>query len=156
LKNKINFAGIYFKSQSRGFANATHLNLTVSSPTYTVCSNKPVKEVTIPGTDGLFTVLANHVPTIAELVPGSVIITDSEGRVEKYFVSGGFAIVNNDSTCSITGVEVIPVDRLDLVLVRKGLEDFERAVSSASNDAQKAEAEVGYLTYKALSYAVTA
>ena len=94
-------------------------------------------------------------PTIAELTPGTLHITDAEGKVEKYFVSGGFCIVNRDSTCSITTVECVPVDRLDPGLIKKGLEDYERAVNQASNDNQKAEAEIGYTTYKALSYAVT-
>jgi len=128
--------------------------LTVSAPTFTVCNQKAVREVTIPGTDGIFTILANHVPTIAELVPGTIIVTDNEGKVDKFFVSGGFCIVNRDSTCSITTVECVPIDRLDSSIVKKGLDDFERAIGTAANDIQRAEAEIGFATYKAMSFAV--
>ena len=146
-----NFAPIYFKNN---YSTANNLTLTVSSPTFTVCDQKAVREVTVPGTDGIFTILANHVPSIAELTPGTVIITDNEGKSENFFISGGFCIVNRDSTCSITTVECVPVDRLDPSLVKKGLDDFERAVSTATSDTQKAEAEIGVLTFKAMSFAV--
>jgi len=146
-----NFAPIYFKNN---YSTGNNLTLTVSSPSFTVCNQKAVREVTVPGTDGIFTILANHVPSIAELVPGTVMITDNEGKTDRFFVSGGFCIVNRDSTCSITTVECVPVDRLDSGLVKKGLDDFERSIGTATNDQQKAEAEIGFATYKAMSFAV--
>lgn len=55
--------------------------------------------------------MAGHVPVVLELLPSVVtLIGDS---TEKYFVSGGFAIVNPDSSLNINAVEAHPLTDLD-------------------------------------------
>ena len=49
--------------------------------------------VILPGGDGMFGVMPNHVPTIAELMPGIVSVQEETGGpLVKYFISGGFAM----------------------------------------------------------------
>jgi len=57
-------------------------------------------------------ILGSHVPTIAMLKPGVVeVITGKESK--KFFASGGFAVMNADSTLNINVVEAFPLDYFD-------------------------------------------
>ncbi len=44
-----------------------------------------VKQVDIPGITGAFGILPEHVPTIANLRPGVVAVTEEDGSVKKFF-----------------------------------------------------------------------
>ncbi|BAM39966.1 ATP synthase delta chain, mitochondrial [Theileria orientalis strain Shintoku] len=87
----------------------------------------PVKNVTLPGYDGYFTVTAGHSPMLSTLKPGviSFSLKDSN-EVVKYFISSGFFVykqlvfyLNNfyrsdeSHTADVMGVEVVPLDQLD-------------------------------------------
>eukprot|EP00967_Tisochrysis_lutea_P090240 scaffold128971_cov31-Tisochrysis_lutea.AAC.3 len=76
------------------------LSLTFTLPSACLYEAAPVEMVILPGVDGIFGVMPNHVPTIAELKPGVVSIQETAGGpLTKYFVSGGFA----SSTCTSGG-----------------------------------------------------
>lgn len=53
------------------------------------------ESVTIPGTNGLFTVLDNHAPIISSLGKGKLICNTEEG-VHEFQVNGGFVEVNDN------------------------------------------------------------
>src|SRR6056297_1127604 len=73
-------------------AAAGSLSLTFTLPSACLYDTAPVEMVILPGVDGIFGVMPNHVPTIAELKPGVVSIQEAAGGpLTKYFVSGGFA-----------------------------------------------------------------
>ena len=129
--------------------------------------------------DGVFGILHNHVPTIAELKPGVVSITETEGATPKeYFVSGGFAssaprasrppppslsahppprprAVDANSVLNISALEAVPVEDLDAEAVKVGLAQYTDAAASAKDDVEKAEAEIGVEVYSAMSFAIT-
>ncbi len=65
------------------------------------------------------------------LRPGVVSVTKDEGSadVEKFFVSGGFAFMHPDNTCSVNAVEAIPLSELDIEAARAGLAKFEVCVT---------------------------
>ena len=63
-------------------------------------------------TDGDLGILAGHVPVVLELKP-SVLTLLNGAESLKYFVSGGFAIVNPDSSLNINAVEAVTLDELD-------------------------------------------
>ena len=54
-----------------------------------------VEQVVMPGSEGDFTVLANHAPVISMLRPGIIDATLENGR-KRVFVKGGFAEVEAD------------------------------------------------------------
>lgn len=64
-------------------------------------------------------ILANHVPSLIQLRPGLLeIYTDgsagqSGSKRSAYFVSGGFATVNPDSSMQIAAFEAVTLDQLD-------------------------------------------
>ncbi len=55
-----------------------------------------VREVTVPGVDGIFTVLPGHEPFISVLSVGVLEVRDADGNMVKYYVNGGFAEVLDD------------------------------------------------------------
>ncbi|MCS6762182.1 MAG: F0F1 ATP synthase subunit epsilon [Candidatus Devosia symbiotica] len=71
---------------------AEGLKIEIVSPERLVLS-EVVTSVTVPGTEGYFTVLIDHAPLMITLRPGFVTVNDQNGRDEIYFVKGGFADV---------------------------------------------------------------
>lgn len=66
-------------------------------------------QVNIPTTAGDLGILADHVPTIQQLRPGVIEVINGS-TTEKYFVSGGFATVNEGSALNINAVDAHPVE----------------------------------------------
>ncbi len=56
--------------------------------------SETVKSVTVPGTDGYFTVLGDHAPFMTTMKPGFVTVVDNAGISHVYYVRGGFADVS--------------------------------------------------------------
>ncbi|KHN01619.1 ATP synthase subunit delta', mitochondrial [Glycine soja] len=115
---------------------------------------KEVDMVIVPATTGQMGVLPGHVATIAELKPG--VLSVHEGNdVTKYFVSSGFAFIHANSVADIIAVEAVPVDRIDVNLVQKGLQEFTQKLNSATTDLEKAEAQIGVDVHSALNSALS-
>ena len=55
--------------------------------------SETVTSVTVPGTEGYFTVLGDHAPLMTTLKPGFVTVVGN-GQTRVFFVRGGFADVN--------------------------------------------------------------
>jgi F-type H+-transporting ATPase subunit epsilon len=72
---------------------AEGVKLEIVSPERLLLS-ETVKSVTVPGTEGYFTVLGDHAPFMTTLRPGFVTVTDSANVAHVYYVRGGFADVS--------------------------------------------------------------
>lgn len=132
----------------------TKLTVNFVLPYASELSQKEVDMVIVPATTGQMGILPGHVPTIAELKPG--LLSVHEGNdVKKYFISSGFAFIHPNSYADILAVEAVPLDRLDPAQVQKGLSEFTQKLSSASTDAEKAEAQIGVDVHSALNFALT-
>ncbi|KAI5064338.1 hypothetical protein GOP47_0021008 [Adiantum capillus-veneris] len=105
--------------------------------------------IIVPATTGQMGILPGHVPTIAELKPGIMSVHEGS-EVTQYFVSGGFAFVHPNSVADVTVVDAYPLDVFDPEEVRKGLAEFNAKSSTASTDAEKAEAQIGIQVHSAL------
>ncbi len=105
--------------------------------------------VTVPGTAGDFGIVAGHVPTIACLRPGVVTVDTA-----KFFVSSGTVTVNPDSTIDIVAEEAATLDQLDAQAAKAGLDQFVGEFSRASNDLERAKAEIGIDVYRAMTIAL--
>ncbi|KAK8341369.1 hypothetical protein V6Z12_A08G161700, partial [Gossypium hirsutum] len=117
-------------------------------------ATKEVDMVIVPATTGQMGVLPGHVATIAELKPG-VLSVHEGSEMTKYFVSSGFVFIHANSFADIIAVEAVPLDRLDVNLVQKGLAEFTSKLSSATTDLEKAEAQIGIDVHSALNSALT-
>ena len=71
-------------------------------------------------------------------------------------MSGGFAVVNPDSTLDISAMEAVPLSHLDPHAITKALDHTKSRASGASRDETKAlEIEIHSQVYTALSKAVS-
>ncbi len=52
--------------------------------------------VTLPGSEGVFTVLANHEPLVSELKPGDVVIRDEKGETRVQVTERGVAEISKN------------------------------------------------------------
>lgn len=125
----------------RGYAEAAAkgvgaLKLRFSLPHETLFNGEEVTQVNLPAKSGTIGVLANHVPTVEQLTPGVVEIVGTSNDTKKYFVSGGFAAVQPDSTLCVTAVEAFPLDSFSQENVRSLLAEAEK--NSKSSDARVA------------------
>ncbi|KAL1515905.1 hypothetical protein AB1Y20_002519 [Prymnesium parvum] len=135
-------------------ATALTLNFTLPSKAFYV--KAPVEMVMLPGSDGEFGVMPNHVPTITTLKPGVVSVQEvAGGELKKYFISGGFASVNSDSTLNISTLEAAELRDIDPEAVKMGLAQYSSAYASATDDLLKSEAEIGVEVYQSLTYAIS-
>merc|ERR1719424_191138 len=136
-------------------ASAGAMTFSLNVPTKSVYSDAPVSMVIVPGGDGVFGVMPDHVPTIAELKPGIVSVQETEGGdLTKYFISGGFMSMTSESKLTVTALEALSVEDLDPEAVKTGLAQYAAAYASATEDVAKAEAEIGVEVYQAMSYAI--
>lgn len=105
---------------SRFAANASSgkgLLFTLSSSHESLHSKLPVKNVTLPGYDGYFTVTSGHSPMMSTLKPGVVSFSPVDSKdSQRFFISSGFFVYrqNDEShTAEVMGVEVVPLEQLD-------------------------------------------
>ncbi|KAG1471737.1 hypothetical protein G6F56_001954 [Rhizopus delemar] len=131
------------------------LRLTFVVPHKSLYKATTVQQVNLAATSGDMGVLANHVPTIEQLNPGIVEIVESAEVTKKFFVSGGFATINPDSSLNINAVEASPLEEFSLERVQTALAEAQSSVSNASSDKEKAIAKIEVEVYEALQHALT-
>lgn len=136
-------------------AMSTNMTFTFASPAEVMYNQaQNVKQVDVPCLSGSIGILANHVPTLGALKPGVVTITENEGAIKKFFVCSGTVTVNPDSSVQLLAEEAFPLDKLDLKSAQEQLAEAQRQISSASGDAQKAEAQIAVETAEAVIRAI--
>ena len=98
--------------------------------------SKHVTMVTVPGGEGDYGVLVDHVPMITTVKPGVIEIFPHEDDAvsERLFVSGGFAEVT-PTRCTVFADEAIPVGELK----RNLLEEQGKALAEKLATASEAE-----------------
>ena len=80
---------------------AEGLKIEIVSPERLVLS-EVVHSVTVPGTEGYFTVMNDHAPFMTTLRPGFITVNGSDGRDEIFFVKVGFAYVSAEVLTILT------------------------------------------------------
>jgi F-type H+-transporting ATPase subunit epsilon len=91
-----------------------------------------VDSVVAPGSDGQFTVLANHAPVMTTLKAG-VVTYDAGGKTEKLFVRGGFADVGATGF-TILAEQAIPLAELDATKIDGDIKNAHDDVADARTD----------------------
>merc|ERR1712226_291734 len=90
----------------------------MASPNETIFMKKPVDSVTLPGTEGTFTVTNNHSLIVSQLKAGVITVRDG-AESKDYFISDGSLFYNRPAdgsgccTTEISGVEIVPTSALD-------------------------------------------
>ncbi len=97
-------------------------------------------QVTIPGTEGEFTVLAGHAPVLSTIRPGIIHVTGEGSSDERIFIRGGFAEVT-PTGLTILAEEAIPMADLDSAALAQQIKNAEEDVADASDDNKRQRAQ---------------
>ena len=99
-----------------------------------------VAQVTVPGADGFFTVLANHAPLVATLKPGVLEVRRDGGQAERIYVRGGFAEVNGQGL-TVLAEEAVPVADLQPGQIAQAIQNAQEDLNDAQGDDAKRAAQ---------------
>lgn len=133
----------------------SEMPLTFATPNSAFYSGESVKQVDVPSLSGAFGILPNHVPTMAALAPGVVSVTGADGTISKFFVSSGTVNVHADSSVQLLAEEACLLSDIDAHAAREALASANAAVSSAKDEAEKAEAMIAVETADAAVKAIS-
>ncbi|KAI8331536.1 F1 complex, delta/epsilon subunit of ATPase [Chlamydoabsidia padenii] len=136
-------------------ATTDKLRLTFVLPHKTIYKVQDVQQVNLAATSGDMGILANHVPTIEQLNPGIIEVIESGDVTKKFFVSGGFATINPDSSLNINAVEASPLEDFSLERVQSSLAEAQRVAAGNGSEVEKATAKVEADVYEALQNALS-
>ncbi|MBD8066650.1 F0F1 ATP synthase subunit epsilon [Devosia sp. PTR5] len=109
---------------------AEGLKIEIVSPERLVLS-ETVESVTVPGTEGYFTVMADHAPFMTTLRPGFITVVKSSNAADVFFVRGGFADVS-PAGLTILAEESVPFAEFDH-------SNLQEQIKAAEQDLQRAE-----------------
>ncbi|CAG8742642.1 4022_t:CDS:2, partial [Dentiscutata erythropus] len=144
-------------SKSRWYAteasgSTSGLRLSFVLPHQSIYKGVEVQQVNIAATSGDMGILASHVPSIEQLKPGVVEVIENANTTKKFFgetndynmylVSGGFAIINPNSSLDINAVEAFPLEEFSPEAIRTNLAEAQRAVTSGSSEEERNIARV--------------
>ncbi len=101
--------------------------------------SEEVESVVVPGTDGEFTVLANHAPMMTSIRPG-VITVNGTGASERYVIFGGFADVTPESL-TILAEAATAVKDIDKGTLERRIADAREDLTDAQTDDAKQRAQ---------------
>jgi len=102
------------------------------SPEKLILSGEAV-EVQVPGTDGEFTVMAEHAPVMSTIKPGVVDVKFADGESTKYFVRGGFADVS-ESGLTLLAEYAVKLEDLDMGEIDQHIKNLQEDVADADTD----------------------
>jgi F-type H+-transporting ATPase subunit epsilon len=105
-----------------------------------VLLSEPVDMVVVPGGDGDYGVLHDHIPMITTVKAGSITVYDENRVIDRIFVTGGFAEVTGDR-CTILVESAVKVSTLDRATVEQEIKNLIEDKEDAKTDAEKEVAE---------------
>lgn len=102
--------------------------------------SEQVTAVIAPGSEGYFTVMANHAPLLATLKPGVVRATLASGGEQRIFIQGGFADVNPEGF-TLLAEHASAVEDLDAADLDQQIQNAREDIADAQSGEAKAHAE---------------
>lgn len=118
---------------------AEGLKIEIVSPERLVLS-EVVTSVTVPGTEGYFTVMADHAPFMTTLRSGFITVAGLGGRDEIFFVKGGFADVSPEGL-TILAEQSVPFAEFDHTELQGQIKAAEAELARAETPDDKSYAQ---------------
>lgn len=118
---------------------AEGIKIEVVSPENLVLSDD-VASVTVPGTDGYFTVMGDHAAMMTTLKAGFVTVKAENGDVRSFYVRGGFADVSN-AGLTILAEEAKTGADFDRSEIDAAIVTAQQALDKATDEQVKQEAQ---------------
>ncbi len=110
-------------------------HLEIVSPTRVVYSGEAAS-LTAPGVLGMFQVLFDHAPLLAQLAPGPLTVKDVSGADHRYAVGGGFAEVRSNNVIVLAD-SAEPAAEIDVARAENARADAQRRVREADTEEEK-------------------
>lgn len=117
---------------------AEGLKIEIVSPERLVLS-ETVTAVTVPGTEGYFTVMDDHAPFMTTLRPGFITVNQN-GQDSIFFVKGGFADVSPDGL-TILAERSVPLSEFDHADLAAQIKAAEAELAAAATPEDKSYAQ---------------
>ena len=117
---------------------AEGLKIEIVSPERLLVS-QTVQSVSVPGTEGYFTVMADHAPFMTTLRPGFITVT-GDNSAEVFFVRGGFADVS-PAGLTILAEESVPFSEFDHSDLQAQIKAAEEELARAETPEDKSYAQ---------------
>ena len=117
---------------------AEGLKIEIVSPERLVLS-EVVTSVTVPGTEGYFTVMNDHAPFMTTLRPGFITVNGG-GRDTVFFVQGGFADISPDGL-TILAERSVPFADFDHADLQAQIKVAEAELAAAATPEEKSYAQ---------------
>ncbi|KRA44884.1 F0F1 ATP synthase subunit epsilon [Devosia sp. Root635] len=117
---------------------AEGLKIEIVSPERLVLS-EVVTSVTVPGSEGYFTVMDDHAPFMTTLRPGFITVNQN-GQDAIFFVQGGFADVSPDGL-TILAERSVPVAEFDHADLAAQIKAAEAELAAAATPEEKSYAQ---------------
>ncbi|CAG8588500.1 3338_t:CDS:10 [Racocetra persica] len=130
----------WYATEASGSSSGLRLSFVL--PHQTIYKNVEVQQVNIAATSGDMGILASHVPSIEQLKPGVIEVIENANTTKKFFVSGGFAIINPNSSLDINVVEAFPLEEFSPEAIRTNLAEAQRTATSGSSEEERNIAKV--------------
>jgi len=92
-----------------------------------------VKEVTLPGSEGEFGVLANHATLVSLLDTGVIVINKADGREVAVAINSGYVKVDEEkTTCIVDGAVALSGDDSDLAKALEAAKELLKKTESSA------------------------
>ena len=102
--------------------------------------SEEVEMVVIPGAEGDFGVMKDHVSFISMIRPGVIEVYQSGSVSQRYFVSGGYAETHGHE-CTILAEMIENMAEITNESVAQELKDAQKSLERAENDTERSKAE---------------
>lgn len=98
-----------------------------------VAFSEEIKSVNAPGTEGYFSILANHTPFVSSLKAGIIKVARSEGEVQTFSCSGGFLMTDGKKVI-LLGDAVERPEEIDIARAQAAKERAEKRLAEKTPD----------------------
>ncbi|CAG8557040.1 3387_t:CDS:2 [Ambispora gerdemannii] len=142
----------FYAQEATTPGNTLILNFTL--PHQTLYKNVNVHQVNLGSTSGDMGILANHVPSIEQLKPGVIEVIEDSNTTQKYFVSGGFAIIHPNSSLDINAIEAFSLDDFSIETIKANFAEAQRIATSSASEEEKTVASIEAEVYETLQKAL--
>ena len=118
----------------------TDFKFELVSPVKLVFSDQ-ISMIVLPGEEGYFGVLKNHMPMVSQLRTGLLEIykNDSNGSEKSFFIQGGVAEINHES-CTVLAESIYDKDNMNLEDLMKQETEIKSTLNSSINNLDKKNA----------------
>lgn len=110
-------------------------HLEIVSPTRVAYSGEAASLIA-PGVLGMFQVLVDHAPMLAQLAPGPLTVKDASG-VDHLFAVGGGVTEVRDNTVIVLADSAEPAAEIDVARAENARAESQRRVREAATDDEK-------------------